>query len=157
MTILRGIGSVAMEIFGPLVFASVVATLTVRGLLGATPLYDIPPFRLNRNWEIIPYVALGLTSGLVAPWFVRLLSASEQLFARIRLPIYLKMCLGGLILGILAVRHPEVCGNGYSAVNAILRGQWLWQVLLAILVFKILATCATFGSGAEGVKGSRMG
>ena len=56
------LGSVAMEIFGPLVFASVIATLTVRGLLGATPLYDIPPFRLNRNWEIIPYVALGLTS-----------------------------------------------------------------------------------------------
>ena len=144
------LGSVAMEIFGPLVFASVIATLTVRGLLGATPLYDIPPFRLNRNWEIIPYVALGLTSGLLAPWFVRLLSASEQLFARIRLPIYLKMCLGGLIVGVLAVWHPEVCGNGYSAVNAILRGQWLWQVLLAILIFKVLATCATFGSGAVG-------
>ena len=63
------LGTVAMEIFGPLVFASVVATLTVRGLSGATPLYDIPPFRLNRNWEIIPYVALGLTSGLIAPWF----------------------------------------------------------------------------------------
>ena len=122
------LGSVAMEIFGPLVFASVIATLTVRGFLGATPLYDIPPFRLNRNWEIIPYVALGLTSGLLAPWFVRLLSASEQLFARIRLPVYLKMCLGGLIVGVLAIWHPEVCGNGYSAVNAILRGQWLWQV-----------------------------
>ena len=81
---------------------------------------------------------------------MRLLSASEQLFARIRLPIYLKMCLGGLIVGALAVWHPEVCGNGYSAVNAILRGQWLWQMLLAILVFKVLATCATFGSGAVG-------
>ena len=77
------LGSVAMEIFGPLVFASVVATLTVRGLLGATPLYDIPPFRLNRNWEIIPYLVLGLTSGLVAPWFVRLLmraSSSSRAF-----------------------------------------------------------------------------
>ena len=29
-----GLGSMAMEIFGPLVFASVIATLTVRGFLG---------------------------------------------------------------------------------------------------------------------------
>ena len=41
------LGSVAMEIFGPLVFASVIATLTVRGFLGGSPLYQIPPFRLN--------------------------------------------------------------------------------------------------------------
>ncbi len=144
------LGSVAMEIFGPLVFASVVATLTVRGLLGVTPLYEIPPFRLNKNWEIIPYLALGLTTGLIGPWFVRLLHASERLFSRIKLPVYLKMCLGGLIVGTLAVWHPEVCGNGYSAVNSILRGEWLWEILLVILVFKILATCATFGSGAVG-------
>ena len=144
------LGSVAMEIFGPLVFASVIATLTVRGFLGSTPLYEIPPFRLGSNWEIIPYLVLGLTTGLIGPWFVRLLRASEQLFARISAPVYVKMCIGGAVVGILAVWHPEVCGNGYSAVNAILRGEWLWQVLLVILVFKILATCATLGSGAVG-------
>ncbi len=144
------LGSVAMEIFGPLVFASVIATLTVRGFLGGTPLYDIPPFKLTTNWEIIPYLALGLTTGLIAPWYVRLLHASEKLFARTRLPVYLKMCLGGLVVGALAVWHPEVCGNGYSTVDAILHGQWLWQALFAILIFKILATCATFGSGAVG-------
>jgi CIC family chloride channel protein len=144
------LGSVAMEIFGPLVFASVIATLTVRGFIGSTPLYEIPPFRLKTNYEIIPYLVLGLTTGLIGPWFVRLLRASERLFSYIALPVYLKMCLGGLIVGILAVWHPEVCGNGYTAVNAILRGEWLWQVLLVILIFKILATCATFGSGAVG-------
>jgi CIC family chloride channel protein len=60
------------------------------------------------------------------------------------------MCVGGLIVGALAVVHPEVCGNGYSVVNAILRGEWMWQTLAVILVFKILATSATFGSGAVG-------
>src|SRR5689334_14708020 len=67
------LGSVAMEIFGPLVFSSVIATLTVRGFLGSEPLYQIPPFRLNANWEIFPYLLLGLVAGLVAPWFIRLL------------------------------------------------------------------------------------
>lgn len=144
------LGSVAMEIFGPLVFSSVIATLTVRGFLGANPLYDIPPFRLNGNWEIVPYLLLGLVAGLIAPWFIRLLRASEEWAGRIAAPVYVKMCVGGLIVGALAVLHPEVCGNGYTAVNGILRGQWLWQTLTVILVFKVLATTATFGSGAVG-------
>jgi len=144
------LGSLAMEIFGPLVFASVIATLTTRGFLGANPLYEIPPFQLNSTWEIIPYLLLGLSVGLVAPWFIRLLRATETLSARIRAPVYLKMCLGGMIVGALAIVHPEVCGNGYSAVSAILRGQWLWPTVAIILLFKVLATSATFGSGAVG-------
>ena len=58
------LGSVAMEIFGPLVFSSVVATLTTRGFLGADPIYAIPHFRLNSNWEIVPYLLLGLFAGV---------------------------------------------------------------------------------------------
>lgn len=144
------LGSMAMEIFGPLVFASVIATLTVRWFLGPGPLYEIPPFRLNGNWQIIPYLLLGLVSGLFAPWFIRLLRASETFAERITAPVYVKMCAGGLIVGALAVFYPQVCGNGYSVVNEILRGQWLWQTLALVLIFKVLATGATFGSGAVG-------
>lgn len=144
------LGSMAMEIFGPLVFASVIATLTVRGFLGPGPLYEIPLFRLNGNLEIVPYLLLGLVSGLFAPWFIRLLRASETLAEHITAPVYLKMCVGGLIVGALAAFYPQVCGNGYSVVNDILRGQLLWQTLLLILIFKVLATAATFGSGAVG-------
>jgi chloride channel protein, CIC family len=144
------LGSLAMEIFGPLIFSSVIATLTVRAFLGGSPLYDIPRFRLNGNWEILPYLLLGLWVGLIAPWFIRLLRASENLAARIAAPVYVKMAAGGFVVGALAILHPEVCGNGYSAVNAILRGEWLWQSLAVILVFKVLATSATFGSGAVG-------
>ena len=144
------LGSMAMEIFGPLVFASVIATLTVRGFLGPGPLYAIPLFRLNRAWEIGPYLLLGLVSGLVAPWFIRLLRASEKWAGQIPAPVYVKTCAGGLIVGALAVFYPEVCGNGYSVVNDILRSQLLWQTLAIILIFKVLATAATFGSGAVG-------
>lgn len=144
------LGSLAMEIFGPLVFSSVVATLTVRGFIGSSPLYEMPAFKLNGNWEIVPYLFLGVMAGCVAPWFIRLLRFAEELVGRVRTPTYVKMCAGGLAVGLLAVLHPEVCGNGYSAVNATLRGDWIWQSVAVILVFKILATTATFGSGAVG-------
>ena len=144
------LGSVAMEIFGPLVFASVVATLTVRGFIGSEPIYAIPHFQLNSNWEILPYLVLGLFSGLMAPCFLRLLNASEQLAGRVPVPVFLKMLAGGAVVGVLAMFHPEVCGNGYSAVNTILAGNWLWPAVLVILISKVLATAATFGSGAVG-------
>jgi CIC family chloride channel protein len=144
------LGSVAMEIFGPLVFSSVIATLTVRAFLGTDPLYAIPAFRLNHSWEIVPYLLLGLGAGLLAPWFIRLLRLSEEWAARIAAPVYIKMCVGGLIVGALAMFYPQVCGNGYSTVSGILRGEWLWQTVAVILIFKILATTATFGSGAVG-------
>jgi CIC family chloride channel protein len=144
------LGSMAMEIFGPVVFASVIATLTVRAFLGADPLYNIPAFRLNGNWEIIPYLLLGLVAGLTAPWFIRLLRASEAWVGRVDLPVYLKMCAGGLVVGALATLQPQVCGNGYTAVSGILHGDWIWQTIALILIFKVLATTATFASGAVG-------
>jgi CIC family chloride channel protein len=144
------LGTVAMEIFGPLVFSSVIATLTIHGFLGADPIYAIPHFSLHSNWEIVPYLLLGLLAGLAAPWFLRLLDLSEKLVGRSRVPLYLKMCVGGLIVGALAVWYPEVCGNGYNAVNSILAGNWGWQIVAVILLCKVLATAATFGSGAVG-------
>jgi CIC family chloride channel protein len=146
------LGSLAMESFGPLVFASVVATLTVRQLLGSNPLYeiDIPATRLASTWEIAECAALGLIAGLIAPWFLRLLHWSEQLFLKIPAPNYVKLAVGGLIVGLLAIVRPEVCGNGYTVLNEILYGNLLWQALLLVLALKLLATAATFGSGAVG-------
>ncbi|HYK51896.1 MAG TPA: chloride channel protein [Terriglobales bacterium] len=114
-----------MGLFGPLVFASVVATLTSHGLI-SDPIYAIPHFQLHSNWEVLPYLLLGLLAGLLAPWFLRLLDLSERLAGRVRMPLYLKMCLGGLIVGALAVLHSEVCGNGYLGINTILARGWAW-------------------------------
>ena len=142
--------SLAMETFGPLVFASVVSTLTVRRFLGGNPLYEIPTVRLGSNWEILPHLLLGVVAGIAAPWFLRLLRSSERAFAKLPLPTPFRLALGGLIVGLLAIHYPQVCGNGYSVVNDILRGKLLWETILFILAWKLVATAATFGSGAVG-------
>jgi CIC family chloride channel protein len=144
------VGSIAMGTFGPLIFSSVMATQTVRFLDGGDPLYGIPPFHLQSGLELFYYLALGLLAGLVAPWFLRALRGSEKLFTKTRLPAYLRLALGGLVVGILALRYPQVCGNGYSVVTGILQEQWLWSSLAVLLLLKVTATSASFGSGAVG-------
>ena len=44
------LGTMAMEIFGPLVFASVIATLTTQRFIGAGPLYAAS-FELHNDWK----------------------------------------------------------------------------------------------------------
>jgi CIC family chloride channel protein len=144
------LGSIAMETLGPLLFSTVLATQTVHFLLGNSPLYVIPPFHLNSGLELFDYLALGVLAGLTAPWFLRALRWSEKLFGQTRLPVFLRTGLGGLIVGVIALRYPQVCGNGYSVVNGILQEQWLWASLAVILLLKVVATCSSFGSGAVG-------
>lgn len=144
------LGSIAMEIFGPLLFSSVMAAQAVHFLSGSDPIYGIPGFRLNSPWELLAYLSLGILAGLAAPWFLRALRLSERLFLQTGLAVYWRTTLGGLIVGILAVFYPQACGNGYSVVTGILHGNWLWPALSIILLVKLTATCASFGSGAVG-------
>lgn len=144
------LGTIAMESLGPLVVAAVAATLTVRILQDAHTLYQVPHFTLHSLWEILPYLGLGVLAGLVAPLFLRLLRRAEKLFDQMSLPLLVRLTLGGLIVGVIAVWVPEVCGNGYSMVVAILNGNVVWSALLLIVVCKGLATGASVGSGAPG-------
>lgn len=144
--------TLSMESFGPLVFASVVATLTTRHFLGSAPIYQIAtlPEARGGGWEMVLYIGLGVLGGLVAPIFLRLLRKSESLFSQLPGPLFLRLAAGGVVVGLLAIIRPEVCGNGYSVVTGILHNQYAWKLLVLIFALKLLATTATFGSGAVG-------
>ena len=144
------LGSIAMESFGPLVIASVVANITMRELTGYAPPYQMPPFPSVIGPEVLAFVALGLLAGAAAPQFMRVLQLVKTGFARLALPLPLRLGLGGLIVGLISARVPEVWGNGYSVVNSLLHHDWLWSMVLLVLVCKIVATAATTGSGAIG-------
>lgn len=144
------LGTIAMENLGPLVVSAVAAALTLRTLTNAAQLYTVPAFHLGSLWEIGPYVLLGLLTGSLAPLFLRSLRKAESFFVGLRLPLVLRLGLGGLLVGLVAMRIPEVCGNGYTVVVDILNGEIGWALLILVLACKWLATAASFGSGAPG-------
>ena len=144
------LGSIAMESFLPLVVASVIATVVSRQFLGSASVYHMPNFGAVPNWQLIAHVALGVVAGLLAPVFLLLLDGGGRIFKRLDVPIFLKLALGGLVVGVISIWTPAVWGNGYGVVEIILNQPVAWQALFAILVLKILATVATTGSGAVG-------
>ena len=144
------LGSIAMESFGPLVLAAVMGTLTSRYLGGPEVYFASSTFQLISPWEVIPYMILALGVGLIAPWYVRLLRKSEDVFARLAPPICLRFTLGGIVVGLISILCPEVWGNGRSMVTLLLKSTWPWTTLGLLLLLKLLATSATVGSGAVG-------
>ncbi|MBV8911389.1 MAG: ClcB-like voltage-gated chloride channel protein [Gammaproteobacteria bacterium] len=144
------LGSIAMESFGPLIVASVTSSATIHHILGYGPVYDVPPVQFLSNWELALYALLGVILGHLAPPFLALLEFAKSRFALLRLPLYLQLAAGGLIVGLISIVAPQVWGNGYSVVGTILRSQLVGVGLAVVLVAKVLATSATVGSRAVG-------
>jgi CIC family chloride channel protein len=144
------LGSIAMESIGPLIVTAVVATVVASQFLGAKPVYQMPNFAVVANWQLLAFTGLGLVAGMFGPVFLNLLRAGESVFIRLRAPAPVKLGLGGLVVGAISINFPQVWGNGYGVAESILNNHWTWYALLLILVFKVLATVATTGSGAVG-------
>lgn len=144
------LGSIAMESFGPLVFAAVVANLTVRQVGERGPLYNAVGLELTSAWEVVPFVGVGLVAGVAAPPFLLALSRARRLFARLFGPPMLRLAMGGLVVGVLSLRWPEVWGNGTSTVSELLHGPASFAEVGTLGAAKLLAVLATVGSGAVG-------
>ncbi len=161
------LGNFSMNLFAPLVFASVIASMVSRSFFGIRPWYVVPPFEFSSVLQLPWFLLLGLICGVLGAIFLKMLRRSEERFAQLPWPIYVKLALSGLIVGLIAIEFPGVWGNGYAVTNRILHDQydrlaqpWLYEYLPmpdAVLVFlaalflgKLLATVATVGSGAVG-------
>lgn len=144
------LGVIDMGSFGPLIIASVVANITMRALPDYHPTYEMPPFPTVPDVEMLAFAALGIVAGLAAPQFLRLLDFARALFRDSGWPLPVRLAVGGLGVGVVSVWVPEVWGNGYEVVNSLLNNSWTWNAVLSILVFKVLATAFTAGSGAVG-------
>lgn len=118
------LGNFSMSLFAPLVFSSVVATMVSRSFFGIRPWYTVPAFEFTRLTQLPWFVCLGIASGLMGAVFMKLLNSSDAAFKRLRAPIYVRLALGGLVVGILALWFPGVWGNGYVSTNRILHGEY---------------------------------
>lgn len=142
--------TISLESLAPLLAASVIASIVSHPFFGGAPIYTMPQITAPAGAEFLWHGMLGLLAGFGAPLFLGLLEGAKQLFRRLPASDPLRLGLGGLSVGLISLGVPQVWGNGYSVVSQMLNGAWLWQPLLVVLAFKLLATALTIGSGAIG-------
>jgi CIC family chloride channel protein len=144
------LGDFGLATFSPIVISAVVATAVSRHFLGNMPAFIVPAYELVSAWELPIYVILGFFCSLVAVSFTKFLYVTEDYFDEMKFPEYLKAILGGLIMGAMALLFPHILGVGYGAIDMALLQNLSWWMMLSLIVFKILATSITIGSGGSG-------
>ena len=144
------LGNFSMHLFGPLVFASVVASVLSRSFFGMTPWYRVPDFDFTELSQLPWFLLLGLVSGVLGALFLKSLRWSEAAFNRLPVPGYVQMMVGGLVVGLIAVGCPEVWGNGAGVTTRILHERLPLVFLGVLLLAKFVATLASVGSGTVG-------
>jgi len=144
------LGNFSMNLFAPLVFASVIATMVSRSFFGIQPWYHVPAFPAAGFAQLGWFILLGMICGAVGSAFLKLLRASEAFFQKLGWPIYMKLALAGLLVGVIALQFPGVCGNGYFVTNRILGQPQPPGDMGGLFLAKLLATVVTVGVGTVG-------
>lgn len=149
------LGNFSMNLFGPLVFSSVIAAMVSRSFFGLEPLYKVPPFDFASLTELPWFLILGIMTGTMGSVFLKLLNGSQGAFKKLPGPIVVRMMIGGAVVGLITLLYPGVWGNGYGTTNDILHQKYLeysWPLgfLVGLCFAKLFATVAAVGSGAVG-------
>jgi CIC family chloride channel protein len=145
------IGTWTAGILGAVILAAASSVVVMRLLLGAAPMFRIPEYKMVHPEEMLAYAVLGVISGVASLVFAKLLAWMR---GRTRsLPPwtkYFQPAIAGLAIGIIAFKFPQVMGMGYSALDQVMSGHFLWHILALLVLLKILATVFSVSSGAPG-------
>jgi chloride channel protein, CIC family len=146
------IGSWSAAVLGSLVLAAISSVVVVRLFMGAEPMFRIPSVEFLSVRELMAYAVLGVFGGLLAPVFSLILGyLRPRLRALPRWSIFLQPALAGLMVGAIGFfGFPQVMGVGYNIIDQALHGQFVWQMLIALVFLKLLATTVSFSSGTPG-------
>jgi CIC family chloride channel protein len=151
----------------PLLISSVTAATVAYFLMGDNVLFS---FNISEAFNIrnIPwYILLGVVSGIVSLFFSKMTLFLESKYKKIR-SVFLRLAVGGLVLGLLIYIFPPFYGEGYNTIMSLLHGdaasvfsntifsRFTGNYLMYIVFFfglvmlKVLATSSTNGAGGVG-------
>ncbi|HEY6446971.1 MAG TPA: chloride channel protein [Acidobacteriaceae bacterium] len=146
------IGSWSAAVLGSLVLSAISSVVVMRWFMGSEPMFRIPSVTLKDPRELLAYAVLGIAGGLLAPLFSHILGfLRPRLRATPRWTQYLQPAIAGLMVGAIGYfGFPQVMGVGYDVIDQALRGSFGWQLLLAFVFLKLLATTVSFSTGTPG-------
>jgi CIC family chloride channel protein len=131
--------------------AAIIAYAINGAFVGWEPLFAVPPLAApthvaSYGW----YILLGIASGIVGTALPELFYRMRDGFHRLPIPAWTKPAVGGLVVGLIALRLPQVLGGGYGWIQQAIDGQLALSLLLILLLAKMLALCFTVSSGGSG-------
>lgn len=147
------LGNFAMDVFAPIVMSSVVATLMREAIIDDRTVYELGVLE-KLPWNLVfASLLLGVICGFGGVLFRHVLALGKSTFKRWALTPPLALAIGGLCVGLIGLWVPQAWGNGKEVIIALANKNAVdpaWTLVLALVVWKVIATTCTVGSGALG-------
>jgi H+/Cl- antiporter ClcA/predicted transcriptional regulator len=139
------------------VLAAVSSSLIEQVGVGAQPAFKLPVYEVRSAWELPLYLGLGIGISLLSYSLRMVIQWSRDFFRgqywspMAKLPIGVTPAIGGVLVGLVALKFPQILGIGYETVEAMLQDVGFSLVLLGSLVLaKLVMTAISLGSGLVG-------
>ncbi len=114
-------------------------------------LADLNLGQVGSAYNFLTAAVIGIFAAVFAAAFIYTLRKLSEIFDNLNINIIFKPALGGLMLGMIAFRLPEIMGSGNRIIVSLFnQSHFDLSFLFILLVFKILATALTLGSGGSG-------
>ena len=135
-----------------LISSIVIGNLISILFLGNYPALNISgTFIYNGPLDFLIYSIFGIIIGFLAIFWVKYFYFVRDLFQKLKIPSFLKPCLGGLGVGLIALFFsPLILGVGYGVIESTLMMQYSVLMLVLLGIFKLVATSFTIGSEGSG-------
>ncbi|QMV19936.1 chloride channel protein [Granulicella sp. 5B5] len=131
--------------------AAIVAYAVNGAFVGFKPLFTVPgQFPPTQLTHYLWYIALGAASGLVATVLPEVFYRMRDGFHALPIPPWIKPAIGGLLVGLIALKLPQVLAGGYGWMQQAMDGQMALRLLLILLGAKMIAFSLTVSSGGSG-------
>lgn len=144
------IGHYALSALAPIVIASVTGTVISWMWFGDFPAFAVPVHEIVSFLEFPAFVLLGITCGIAAIVLMRAAAWVESQRDRLVTPRWTHPALAGLVVGVVAVKFPEVLGVGYEAMDRAINASYGFHLLVSLAVLKIALTALCLGAGFGG-------
>ena len=136
--------------FIPVACAAAVAGALRVPLLGAGPLFPMPPHAALTADGLVIALALGIAAGFGSGLLTWLVYACEDLFRKVPVHWMWWPLLGGTVIGLGGLLYPRALGVGYDTIHDLLTGQLVGVALLGLVVTKAVIWAVALGSGTSG-------
>ncbi len=133
-------------------FLASITSYIISGIILDWPSFLYIPQEFITKTSLQSIGAYGLIAamiGLIGIGYVRTIQIFQKHFESVKIPLYFKPALGGIIIGIFAIGFPEILGTGYGWLQLATVGNYqifpIW-IMFPVIIMKIFATSVSNGS-----------
>ena len=154
-------GDFEVEALIPSFIAAPIGYIIFASYAGFTPIFGNGlTYAFTEPRNLIIYAALGIVCGAVGRLHTLTFYSVKKVFSGLPVTKCLRPAMGAAFAGVIGIFFPQVLGLGYGFLQILISGNLsqiganyvtlpLFATLVAVVLFKILATAFTVGSGGS--------